>query len=173
MNNSPQKTELLNLFQQWALHFGYISGKIEIKSADELAAFTTSDCTLTAHAPLWGAKPGEETAVPAATVRKNLNGMLKYAKLERHNMHIAAHGKQLCLFFELKGKLRYFPLFYVVQVPLAFVLEAVDTPQGLRIQAIHEWPAASPAEALQVMVAKHGWPETAKFEKQVAFGAVS
>jgi hypothetical protein len=173
MNNPTQKTELLNLFQQWALHFGYISGRIDIKSDDELAAFTTDDCTLTAHAPLWGTKPGEEKAVHAAVVRKTLSGTLRYARLERHDMHIAADGKQLCLFFLLKGKFRYFPLFYVVKVPLAFVLEAIDTPQGLRIKAIHEWPAASPEEALKVMVEKHGWSETSKFEKHVAFGAVS
>jgi hypothetical protein len=60
-----------------------------------------------------------------------------------------------------------------MKVPLAFVLEAVDTPQGLRIKEIHEWPAASAEEALKVMVEKNGWSETSKFEKHVAFGAVS
>ena len=173
MKNSSQKAELLNLFQQWALHFGYISGRIDIKSDDELASFATNDCTLTAHAPLWGTKPGAEKSVPAAVVRKKLSGMLRYVRLERHDMHIAVDGKQLCIFFFLKGKLRYFPLFHAVNVPLAFVLEAVDTPQGLRIKEIHEWPAASPEEALNMMVEKHGWSNTAKFEKHVAFGAAS
>jgi hypothetical protein len=173
MNNSSQKQELLNLVQQWALHFGYISGTIDIKSDDELAAFATADCTLTAHAPLWGTKPGQETAVPAATVRKRLRNMLRYVKLERHDMHMGVHGKQFCLFFALKAKLRYFPFFYVTRASLAFVVEAVETPQGLRIKEIHEWPAASAEEALNVMVEKNGWPETSKFEKHLAFGALS
>lgn len=173
MNDLSQKTELINLVQQWALHFGYINGKIDIKSDDELAAFATADCTLTAHAPLWGTKTGEEKAIPAATVRKNLRNMLRYAKAERHDMHMCISGKQLCLFFVVKAKLRFFPLFYVRQVPLAFVVEAADTPQGLRIKEIHEWPADSAEEALKVVVEKLGWPETSKFEKHVAFGAAS
>ena len=86
MNDSSKKGELISLFQQWALHFGYISGTIDIKSDDELVAFATADCTLTVHTPLWGTKPGEEKAVPAATVRKTLGDMLKYAKLERHDI---------------------------------------------------------------------------------------
>ena len=173
MNDLSQKTELINLFQQWALHFGYIDGKIDIQSDDELAPFTTADCALTAHAPLWGTKPGEEKAIPAATVRKTLRNMLRYAKAERHDMHMGVNGNQLCLFFVVKAKLRFFPFFYIQQVPLAFVLEAANTPQGLRINEIHEWPADSAEDALNVMVEKYGWPETSKFEKHVAFGAVS
>ncbi|MFK7804816.1 MAG: hypothetical protein AB8G95_24500 [Anaerolineae bacterium] len=173
MNDLSHKTELINLVQQWTLHFGYISGKIDIKSDDELAAFTTADCTLTAHAPLWGTKPGEEKAVPAATVRKTLRNMLRYAKVERHDMHMGINGKQICLYFVVKAKLRYLPFFYIRQVPLAFVVEADSTSHGLRIKEIHEWSADSAEEALKVVVEKHGWPETSKFEKHIAFGGVS
>ncbi|MEI8095800.1 MAG: hypothetical protein WCG80_16440 [Spirochaetales bacterium] len=173
MNNTDRRNELLNLFQQWANHFGYLDGKIQIASDEELQAFATTDCTLTSHPPLWGARPGLEKAVPATTVRRSLQGLLRSFKVTRLEMHVAVNETKLCLYFVVKGRLKLFPFFDVMNVPLAFVLGAVETPQGLRIDEVHEWPAASPTDALKVLVAQHAWPATARFEQHVAFGAVS
>lgn len=170
---SPRKDELLALFQQWAASLGYLTGKIDLTADPELAGVATADCSLTAHAPLWGTKAGQEKPMSATTVRKTLAANLKFVRIERHDMHMAVHDTQICFFFVVKAKLKFFPLFSFMTVPLAFVLSAVDTPQGLRIREINEWPAASPEEAQRLLVAKHGWPETTRFEKKVAFGALS
>ena len=45
---------------------------------DDLSSFTTDDCTLTAHAPLWGVKAGEEEAVPVKDVRTRLARILRF-----------------------------------------------------------------------------------------------
>jgi hypothetical protein len=65
------------------------------------------------------------------------------------------------------------PCFYLMTVPLAYVVSTVDTPEGLRMAEIHEWPAASPEEAQKLLVEQLGWPKTTKFEKHVGFGARS
>ncbi len=170
---SPYQIELISLMQQWASHFGYLDGKIDINLDPDLAAFATSKATLTAHAPLWGTKPGKEKAVLATEVRKTLGRLLKFVKLERHQMHMGVHDKQLCLYFQVKGRLKFFPLFYVLKVSLVFVVTTVDTPKGLRFHEIHEWPVSSPKNAQKVMIENYSWLETSKLEKYVAFGALS
>jgi hypothetical protein len=117
MASSPHKEELLALVNQWAAQFGYLDGTITLKpETDDLTTFSTADCTLTAHAPLWGTKVGQEKAVAAAEVRKTLAGMLKYANVERHDMHMALNDKQCCLYFVAKGKLVYMPCCYLMKV---------------------------------------------------------
>jgi hypothetical protein len=140
-----------------------------------LTTFATADANLTAHAPLWGTKAGQEKPVAATEVRKTLAGMLKWATVGRHDMHLAMNNdkKQLCLYFVVKMKLTYLPCFTMMTVPLAFVVSTVDTPEGLRISEIHEWPAASPEDAQKVLGEQCGWPKTTQFEKHVGFGALS
>jgi hypothetical protein len=170
MASSPHKDEILALMQQWAALVGYLDNKINIQPTDDLTTFSTKGAFLTAHPGLWGTKAGQEKKIPLAEVRKTLAGMLKYMTPERHNMHMALHDKQLCLYFVVKMKICGCSL---MTVPLAFVLSTVDTPEGLRISEIHEWPAASPEEAQKVLVEKCGWPKTTQFEEHVAFGALS
>jgi hypothetical protein len=61
---TPQDKPIIALVDRWGAHFGYYDGKIDLK-VDDLSSFATPDCTLTAHAPLWGTKEGEESALPA------------------------------------------------------------------------------------------------------------
>eukprot|EP00613_Pedinella_sp_CCMP2098_P006539 CAMPEP_0171610168 /NCGR_PEP_ID=MMETSP0990-20121206/9892_1 /TAXON_ID=483369 /ORGANISM="non described non described, Strain CCMP2098" /LENGTH=171 /DNA_ID=CAMNT_0012173533 /DNA_START=41 /DNA_END=556 /DNA_ORIENTATION=- len=171
MASSPNKDEIMALVNQWAAHFGFLDGKIDLKD-DDLSAFSTPDVSLTAHAPLWGTKAGEEKPIPAADVRKNLAGMLKYVTIERHAMQMAVHDKQICLFFVVKVKV-FKCCCSLMTVPLAFIATTVETPEGLRMSEIHEWPAASPEEAQKVLVKECGWPDTTKLEEHVAFGALS
>jgi hypothetical protein len=58
-------------------------------------------------------------------------------------------------------------------VPLAYVVTTVDTPEGLRISQVHEWPAAAPEEAQKILVKECGWPSTTQLEEHVGFGALS
>lgn len=127
---NPEDGVMIALVDRWAAHFGYYDRKIDL-NVNDLASFTTSDCTLTAHAPLWRTKPGEEKAVPVADVRKQLARMLKISRVARHNMQLAIHpgGEALCLFFEVRGKIAWLP-FTVMKVPLAFVVQAVVTDEG-------------------------------------------
>ena len=164
---------MIALVEAWGRHYGYYDGKIDLSSGD-LNAVTTSDCTLTAHAPLWRTKPGKEKDVPVAEVRKQLATMLKIARVERHDMHIALHpdGQALCVFFVVRGRLPLLP-FTVMTVPLAFVVRAIETNGGLRLSEIHEWPAADPAAARRVLVDQSGWPDTTTMEPYMNFGAAS
>jgi hypothetical protein len=89
---------------QWAAHFGYLDGKIDLQD-DDLSAFVIPDAFLMAHAPLWGTKVGQEKEMPVTEeVRKTLAGMFKWVSRESHNMRMAVHDKQLCLFFVVKIK---------------------------------------------------------------------
>jgi hypothetical protein len=170
-SSSPHKEEILALMDQQAAHMGYVDGVINLKiDENDFKIFWTADCHLTAHAPLWGTKAGQEKPVPITDVRKQLAGMLKYVTPERHDLHMAINDKQLCLYFVVKIKLACLS---IMTVPLAFVAVTVDTPKGLRIAEIHEWPATSPEIAQKLMVEQYGWPETTKFEKHVGFGALS
>jgi hypothetical protein len=170
-SSSPHKEELCALLDQWAAHFGYIDGKIKIRpETDDLTTFSTADCNLTAHAPLWGTKVGQEKPMTAAEVRKSLAGMLRYMTPERHDMHMAIHDKQLCLYFVVKIKLTCLT---IMTAPLIFVVTTVDTPEGLRMSEIHERPAASVEEAQKVLVEQCGWPKTTQFVEHVGFGALS
>lgn len=168
-----RKGELLDLFRHWAVLFGYTTGKIVINSDDEMAVCATGDCTLTAHAPLWRVKPGAEKAVPATTVRRTIQRLYKFVKIDRHNMYVAVNGTTLCLFFTNKLKLRIFPFFNAMTVPLVFVAAAIETPHGLRFNKFDEWPASSVEEATKVLVKNHSWPETSPLLKHVDFGTLS
>ena len=84
---------LLDLIDTWASLLGYYSGRIDLKSGT-LSDCTTPDCTLTAHAPLWGTRKGKEVAVPVAEVRKRLSGMLRWVRIQRHSMHLPLHPEQ-------------------------------------------------------------------------------
>ena len=64
--------ERYKLMHEWALHFGYYDGRIDITAGDSLEAFTTHDAGLVANAPLWGTKPGKEVLVPVQQVSANL-----------------------------------------------------------------------------------------------------
>lgn len=169
----PSEDPLLTLIHSWASHFGYYDGKIDLQSGD-LGELTTADCTLTAHAPLWGTKAGQEVATPAADVRKQLARMLWWTRIGRHDMHLARHPTQdaLCLFFVVKARFFLLPI-TLMTVPLAFVVTATDTEHGLRISDIHEWPAKTPEEARQVLEENCDWPPGTAFTPHVAFGAVS
>ena len=83
--------ERYKLMHEWALHFGYYDGRIDITAGHSLKAFTTHDAGLVAHAPLWGTKPGKEVLVPVQQVRANLAKILRWLNVRRHNMHIALH----------------------------------------------------------------------------------
>ncbi len=165
--------EMIALVDRWTHHFGYIDNRIDLK-VDDLSSFTTSNATLIAHAPLWGTKDGEEEAVPVAEVRKRLARLLRISRPSRHNLHLALHpdGSQLCLFFELKARLRLLPI-TLRTIPLAFVVLGAETADGLRINAVHEWAADDPAAARQVVIDEHGWPADTVLRPYVGFGAVS
>lgn len=169
----PTDHEMIAVVDRWASHFGYYDNRIDLTNGD-LSSFTTDDASLTAHAPLWGTKEGQEEAVPAAEVRKRLARLLKFARANRHNLHLALHpdGTQLCLLFELKARLR------VLSIPLrtvtmAFVVLATETADGLRISAIHEWDAADPAATAKVVINNHGWPADTVLRPHQGFGAAS
>lgn len=167
------REELINLVEQWASSFGYYDNRIDLTSND-LSGFTTPDCSLIAHAPLWSTKPGQETPMPAAKVRENLAKYLRWTRISRHEMHIARHpdANSLCLFFVVKIRLFFFPL-TLMTVPLAFVVTAERTETGLRINRIDEWSAETPAAASALLAEKCGWPSSVPFEPIVAFGATS
>jgi hypothetical protein len=164
---------MIAVVDRWARHFGYYDNRIDLTNGD-LSSFTTGDASLTAHAPLWGTKEGEEEAVPVAEVRRRLARLLRFARAHRHNLHLALHpdGTQLCLFFELKPRLR------VLSIPLrtvtmAFVVLATETADGVRITAIHEWDAADPQAAAKVVINEHGWPADTTLNPHQGFGAAS
>lgn len=161
---------MIDLVEKWADHFGYY-GRIDTKVQD-LSSFATPACTLTAHAPLWRTKAGEEQAVPVAVVRNQLAKMQRTARVSRHDMHMALHpdGDALALFFRVEGRLAFVP-FTMMKVPLVFVVQAVETDDGLRINEVDEWRAPSVAAAKEVVVERHGWPSSTTFEPVGGFGA--
>lgn len=163
---------MIALAESWARHFGYYDNRIDPKVKD-LSAFTTPGAELIAHAPLWGIKEGVQT-FPVAHVRKRLGRALRVGRATRHDMHAAVHpdGTQLCLFFELKMRLR------LVRIPLqtttlAFVVVAAETADGLRIDQVHEWAAANPDEARQAVINHHNWSSETELVPHLSFGALS
>lgn len=170
----PDKDERVALLELWCAHFGYYTGEIDLSVGGDLSQFTRADCTLTAHAPLWGTKEGEEQAIPVTEVRKSLAKALKRSRIARERMHLALHpdGTAASLFFVVKIRLRGLPI-DLMTVPLAFVVNFAETPDGLRIAEIHEWPAETPEAASQTLMVEHGWPEEPVFEAVQAFGAAS
>ncbi len=174
LGDGQDQDERVALLELWCAHFGYYTGEIDLSVGGDLREFTHADCTLTAHAPLWGTKEGEEEAIPATEVRERLAKTLKRSRITRERMHLALHpdGKAASLFFVVKIRLRGLPM-NLMTVPLAFVVDFAETPDGLRISEIHEWPAETPADAVQTLMAEHGWPEEPVFEAVQAFGAVS
>jgi hypothetical protein len=172
---SARTTQLLDLLHEHASMLGYYDGKIDLTQTD-LSAVYTSACTLTAHAPLWGTKEGQEKAVPVAEVRQMLAGMLSYLTPERHDMHLAVHPneKALALYFVVKAKFRFVPCFAVMTVPLVFLVSFDDNEKGsLRISEIHEWPADSPEGGRQLLTEGLEWPAATVFRKYENFGALS
>ena len=107
-----------------------------------------------------------------ADVRKQLARMLKVTRVARHDMHLALHpgGDALALFFRAKGRFAFLP-FTVMTVPLAFVVAAIETDDGLRICEIHEWSGADPEAARRVLIDHYDWPTDATLQQHVAFGA--
>ena len=170
---TPHDNPIMALVDRWSAHFGYCDGKIDLQ-IDDLSSFATSDCTLTAHAPLWGTKEGKEKAVPVAEVRRQLARALKVGRVIRHDMHIARRpdGDSLCLFFRVKARLAFLPI-TLRTIPLALVVHATETEDGLRISAVHEWSAADPEAAGRVLVDLYDWPADTKLKPYVGFGAVS
>lgn len=166
-------SELATLVEHWGAHFGWYDGTIDL-GVDDLSAFTTADCTLTAHAPVWGTRAGAERAIPIAEVRKRLAGLVKFVRGTRHDMHIAVHpnSNQMCLFVRFKARLAFVPVTLRTE-PLAFVVQASATPDGLRISKVDEWSAADPEAARRLLVDHHGWPAETALHPEVAFGAVS
>lgn len=170
----PATDPMMMLITAWGEHFGYFNNTIDLKIED-LSSFTTPHCTLTAHAPLWGVKEGKEEAVPVADVRKQLARILRFGgRPARHDMHVAVHpnGRSMALFFEIRARFGFVPI-VLQRVPLAFVVEAVDTGHGLRISEIHEWAATGPDAANRILVDQHDWPVDTMLRPQVALGALS
>jgi hypothetical protein len=89
-------------------------------------------------------------------------------------MHIAYHpeSSQLCLFFIVKIRPILLP-FNIMTVPLAFIVKAVETENGLRIDQIDERAAENPEAARAVLLEKCDWPSSTNFEPVSAFGAAS
>jgi hypothetical protein len=166
--------ERYKLLHQWASHFGYYDGKIDLSVGGNLEAFATYDAVLEAHAPLWGTKPGQEVAIPAKQVRASLARMLRWFTPQRHDMHIALHPDELslCLFFVVKARLKLLPI-TVQTVPLVYLVSYAETDKGLRIRRVDEWPARTPKEAERLIKDKLGWPESVTLEPARVFGAVS
>ena len=55
----------------------------------------------------------------------------------------------------------------------AFVVQATETDDGLRISEIHEWPATDPEAARRVLVDHHDWPGATTFEPFLGLGAMA
>ncbi len=165
--------EMHGLMHKWASHLGYYDGRIDLNITD-LSGFTTPDCSLLAHAPLWGTKFGQEKPIPVGEVRKSLARNLRWAKAIRHDMHVARHPSknELAFFFVVKIRPKFVPI-NIMTVPLAFIVRADETEAGLRIAQIDEWAAKTAADAETVLVEKCGWPETTSLEPNALFGAVS
>jgi len=127
----PKREEMLELMDGWSDLFGYYTNRIDLKKGD-LSAVCLPTCTLTAHAPLWGTKPGQEKAVLVAEGRKNLSGMLRFMKVTRHDMKLSMrkNGKELCLFFKARVKLRILPFCAIVNAPLILSSSMKTTSEG-------------------------------------------
>ena len=112
--------------------------------------------------------------MPIAEVRKRLAGLVRFVRGTRHDMHVAIHpdGEQLCLWVRFKARLA-FPPVTVRTEPLALVLRATRTSDGLRISAVDEWSAVDPEAARSLLIEHHGWPADTALHPRVAFGAVS
>lgn len=166
--------ERYRLLHEWASHFGNYDGKIDLSVGGNLEAFTTHDAVLEAHAPLWGTKPGQEAPIPVVQVRRILARLLRWITPHRHDMHITLHpdGLSLCLFFVVKIRPKLLPINIQV-VPLIFHFSFANTPVGLRICRVDEWPASTIGEADRLIQEKLGWPETVPFQPERVFGAVS
>ena len=170
---TPEDHPMLVLADQWAAHLGYYDNTID-PAIEDLSAFTTSGCTLTAHAPLWGVKEGAEEAVPVAEVRRRLSRMLRFGRPVRHDMHLALHrdGTELALFFRLNLRARFIPITFRT-IPLVLVFRAADVEGELRIDEVHEWAVANPAATCRLLTERHGWPVETTMHPHVAFGAES
>lgn len=172
MQISPENS-MVALVEGWAAHAGWYDNKIDLH-VDDLQSFATPDCTLTAHAPIYGTKPGAEKAVRLADVRKQLSRILTVGRFTRDHLHLALHpdGDALCLFTSVKMRVFFLP-FTLRTIPLAFVVHAAETSNGLRIDDVHEWAAADPEAACRILLDHHDWPADTTLQPHVAFGATS
>lgn len=166
--------ERYKLLHEWASHFGYYSGKIDLSVGGDLEAFTTRDAVLEVHAPLWGTKPGKESPIPAKQARASLAQALRWFTVRRHDMHIALHpdDTSLCLFFVVRIRPKLLPV-TIRTVSLVFLVCYAETDEGLRISRVDEWASSTPREAGDLIKDKFGWPESATLESIRVFGAVS
>jgi hypothetical protein len=172
--DKAKNRQLVQLLSVYAERFGWVDGKIDLST--DLADVTLPSATFTAHSPLWGTKPGKEKAVPATEVRANIkNNLLPYFSLARHGMQIAFHpdGESVCLFLEVRGKLKACPCFNVMTVPVLFLVKvAREGKAAPRIAEFHE-RAAKSAEAGAAVLVQLGWPAGTTFSPYMAFGAAS
>ncbi len=164
---------MLVLADQWAAHLGYYDNAIDL-AVEDLSAFTTLECAMIAHAPLWGVREGAEEAVPVAEVRRRLSRMLRFGRPVRHDMHLATHrdGTELALFFRLKLRARFIPISFRT-IPLVLVFRAVGVEDELRLDEVHEWAAADPTAACRLLIEHHDWPGEPTMHPHIAFGAAS
>ena len=169
-----QDDERYKLLHQWASHFGYYDGKIDLSVGGNLETFATHDAVLEAHAPLWGTKPGKEAPIPASQARATLSRSLRWFTAQRHDMHIALHPDKpfLCLFFTVKIKPKILPI-TIQTVPLVFLVTYAETENVLRIRRVDEWAARTPDEAARLIKEKFNWPDAAALTPNRVFGALS
>jgi len=164
---------MMRLVDQWSRHFGWLDNKIDLDVTD-LSAFATPDCTITAHAPLYGTRPGRERTMPLNDVRKRLARLLMVGRPSRHDLHITVHPDGTAIAFFARIEIRVAGIgLKVSTIPMTFVMLGEPTDDGIWVREVHEWSAANPAEAAKILIANHGWPSDTGFEPQVAFGAVS
>jgi hypothetical protein len=169
-----QPDEVLALLELWATHFGYYNNRIDLEVGGDLSAFVTSDAQLTVHAPLWGTKAGEEKAISVLEVRQSLARLLRWARVARSDLHLARmpDDSAVCLFFTAKVYMAGLP-FPVQRASVAMVFHTRRTDAGLRLHALHEWPAASVEAARELLVDQLGWPADTVFTPHAGLGARS
>ena len=171
MVSEERKEELLKVLEAHGKFFGaFDGGKITIKESDDLSSVYAEGCTLKAHAPLWGNKPGKEPLLTVPELRKRLGTAFKFVALHPSGMHVASKEDSIALFYHAKLKLRFFPFFYMMNVPLIFVVDYVETDKGLRIKQFNEYPTKSREEATEKLIGL-GWPKDTKFEKRLVLNA--
>ena len=161
------------LLEGHAKLYGYYDGKIVIKESDDYESLYADGATLTAHAPLWGTKEGQEKAYSILEVRNQLNKTLKFGRVDRVGMQIATKNNGVCLFFTVLASLRFLPCVKLMRVPLIFVVDFCEEKGELKIKEINEWPAKTPQEGLELLTGQLGWPAETKFEPRVLFGALN
>ncbi|KAG8461125.1 hypothetical protein KFE25_003694 [Diacronema lutheri] len=167
----PNSYQLVRLMEQWAERFGYYDGRIDL-SAD-ISAFSTPECALLPHAPLWGNKPGRETLIGAQAVRKRLKDLHSVFTIVRTDMHLTLRpdGRAFCLYYKRDANLCCATIDSAKNL---FVGETEpDGHGGLKVSRVDEWAATDPSDGLAVLIKACGWPAaTQPFAPYHGFGAV-